>query len=244
MHRARPVESAVRKALGIVAATVVAIVGPSAAQAGTILKRDGFAGIARGQVILMPSPVQEFEITAGGPQPRADWSAAAVEILQKALVAELSARGLTTAVYHDPEDPEERATHQQIIKVHNIVTQTIQQYRFTPNQELPSKRGRLDWGLGAAVTPLRADDDLATHALFVEFVEGHSSGGRVALNVIGAVLGGSVVYGRQTGVASLVDLSTGDVMWFSRRVADAGGDLRTPEGARNAVRDLLEGLTQ
>lgn len=229
-------------AAAIVTASLVLLVGLPA-HAGTILKRDGFAGVSGARVILMPSHVEEFEITAGGPQARADWSATAVQILQEALAAELTARGVTIAVYREPDDLEKRAAHQQIIKVHNLVAQTIQRYRFT-YQELPSKRGRFDWGLGAAVTPLRADDDAAAYALFVDFVEGHSSGGRAALNVIGAVLGGRVVYGRQTGVASLVDLATGDVVWFSLRVVNATGDLRTPGGARDAVKDLLEALTR
>jgi hypothetical protein len=132
--------------------------------------------------------------------------------------------------------------HQQIIKVHTLVAQTIQRYRLTPGQELPSKRGRFDWGLGDAVGPLRGEPDAAEYALFVEFIEGHSSGGRAALNVVGAVLGGRIIYGRQTGVASLVNLATGDVVWFSRRVVDGSGDLRTVEGARAAVKELLEAL--
>ncbi len=128
-------------ATAIMSATVVLTLGLSA-QAGTVLKRDGFAGISGARVLLMPSQVQEFEITAGGPQPRADWSASAVQALQEALAAELRARGLTIAAYREPDDPEERAAHQQIIKVHGLVAQTIQQYRLTPNQKLPSKRGR------------------------------------------------------------------------------------------------------
>ncbi len=44
--------------------------------------------------------------------------------------------------------------------------------------------------------------------------------------------------GMQVGFASLVDLQTGDVVWFNRLVNQAG-DLRTVEPARKAVDELL-----
>ncbi len=44
--------------------------------------------------------------------------------------------------------------------------------------------------------------------------------------------------GQQVGFASLVDLETGDIVWFNRLVSGVG-DLRTAEPARAAVDDLL-----
>jgi hypothetical protein len=44
--------------------------------------------------------------------------------------------------------------------------------------------------------------------------------------------------GMQLGFASLVDLQTGQIVWFNRLVSPAG-DLRTPEAAEKAIQELL-----
>jgi hypothetical protein len=44
--------------------------------------------------------------------------------------------------------------------------------------------------------------------------------------------------GQQVGFGSLVDLRTGDLLWFNRLINPAG-DLRTPEPAMKAVDTLL-----
>jgi hypothetical protein len=51
-----------------------------------------------------------------------------------------------------------------------------------------------------------------------------------------AVQGGS-----QVGFVSLVDLETGNIVWFNR-LARRSGDLRTAESAREVAQTLLEGL--
>jgi hypothetical protein len=45
------------------------------------------------------------------------------------------------------------------------------------------------------------------------------------------------------GFASLVDLETGNVVWFNR-LARAAGDLRTEPAARETIQTLIAGLPQ
>ena len=89
------------------------------------------------------------------------------------------------------------------------------------------------------------------YALFLHAEDQVASGGRIALGVIGLAgcfigfcapnVGGQ----QQLDYASLVDLKTGEVVWFN--VVQAGsqipgikfGDLRTPEGAAQMVERLL-----
>ena len=52
------------------------------------------------------------------------------------------------------------------------------------------------------------------------------------------LFGVNVEGGTQLGFASLVDLRTGDIVWFNRLVSKYG-DLRSPERARAAVQNLL-----
>ena len=63
---------------------------------------------------------------------------------------------------------------------------------------------------------------------------------RVSFNVPGpgcvAVTGG-----QQIAFASLVDLKTGDVIWFNM-LGSTVGDIHTPEGANHMVTKLLESI--
>jgi hypothetical protein len=61
----------------------------------------------------------------------------------------------------------------------------------------------------------------------------------VALMVVSAVLGViGIPGGAQVGFASMVDLKTGDIVWFNR-LARSRGDLRTPEAAAETVDALV-----
>jgi len=78
-----------------------------------------------------------------------------------------------------------------------------------------------------------------------------ASGGRIALGVLG--LAGCIVGfcapniggAQQTDYASLVDLKTGEVVWFNVVIAGSQvpgvkfGELRTPQGAAQMVERLL-----
>ena len=60
----------------------------------------------------------------------------------------------------------------------------------------------------------------------------------MAVIVVGGLLGAYVPGGSQVGFASVVDLSTGDIVWFNRLVRNTG-DLRTPDNAAETVRTLV-----
>ena len=62
------------------------------------------------------------------------------------------------------------------------------------------------------------------------------------MRIVGLVLlGGDIGGGTQVGVASLVDLRTGQVVWHNLLV-DQTGDLRNLQGARETAGDLLKGV--
>ncbi len=105
---------------------------------------------------------------------------------------------------------------------------------------LPTKKDKFDWSLGKGVTVLR-DSFGADYALFVYFRDSFVSSGRVAVIFIGALFGVGIPGGRQVGFASLVDLQSGDVVWFNRLLKGTG-DLRKPDLARSASEDLLSKL--
>jgi hypothetical protein len=56
-----------------------------------------------------------------------------------------------------------------------------------------------------------------------------------------AALGVGVPLGGQYAYASLVDLRTGNVIWFNTVIAAPGQDMRDPEGAQSLVGVLMRG---
>ena len=56
-----------------------------------------------------------------------------------------------------------------------------------------------------------------------------------------AVLGVGIPLGGQQAFASLVDLRTGNVIWFNVVTAAPNEDMREPEGARLLAARLMQG---
>ena len=115
---------------------------------------------------------------------------------------------------------------------------------------LPTKRRQgLDWTLGEdAVAFGRATG--MDYALFLHAQDAHASSGRTVIQVLG--IAGCIIGfcapqggGGQSAYASLVDLRTGDVVWFNLLQTGSQlpgvdfGDIRTQEGAAQMVERLL-----
>ena len=193
------------------------------------------------RILLMEPDIQLYEMTASGIlEPKADWTAAAVTNVGAALTDVFAAKQAAAVPYATPNDADREHTHLQLIKLHERVGNTIITFRYGQLLRLPGKGDVFDWTLGQAAQTL-TEDSGADYALFVRFLDSYASSGRVATMVVFAVLGVGLPGGNQVGFASLVDLKTGDLVWFNRLV-NPKGDLRTPGRAREAVQALLTDL--
>jgi hypothetical protein len=194
-------------------------------------------GVAR--VLLMPPDVELYELTAVGlPEPKADWTQLAKTNMQNALGMVLQERQANILFYGSAKGKLAfDDAHLQTVKLHSAVGKTILVHKYIPGMDLPTKKEIFDWSLGEGATVLRDSFD-ADYALFVYFRESFSSAGRVATNIIMALLGGPIRGGVQLGFASLVDLRTGDIVWFNRLRSETG-DLRKVDSARSTLDKLL-----
>ena len=191
------------------------------------------------RVVVMPPDVQLSELTVGGLlEPKADWTEQGRQHVFAALEGHLQTKKATVVPYQQPANGgEDEAADDQLIKLHDAVGGAILVHKYLPVLALPTKGDRFDWTLGSSVKDLQARTG-ADYALFVFFRDSYASAGRVALIVGAAILGVGVPGGQQVGFGSLVDLRTGDLLWFNRLINPAG-DLRTPEPAMKAVDTLL-----
>ena len=190
-------------------------------------------------VLLIEPDIILFELTAGGlEEPRADWTETAKVNVGKKLEEILQKTGDKLIPHQPPEKaPDRMHAHGQILKLHEVVGQTVLIHKYIPIYSLPTKEGCFDWGLGECVNSLKKDTG-ADYALFVYLRDSYTSPGRAALMVAAALFGVGLQGGVQLGFASLVDLQTGQIVWFNRLISPVG-DLRTPEAAEKAIQELL-----
>ena len=189
------------------------------------------------RIVVMDPDVGLSELTAGGMlEPRADWTNEAKGYVDSDLTSILASRGIDVVAQGSLDDPKTV----QLIKLNDAVGLAIQMHMYISPLKLPNKSNALDWTLGPGVQTLR-DKYGADYALFTNIRDSHSSAGRKVLMLFAAAAGVGISGGQQYGIASLVDLRTGNIVWFNQMTSSTG-DLRTQKPAVDAVHTLLTGL--
>jgi PBP1b-binding outer membrane lipoprotein LpoB len=174
---------------------------------------------------------------AGMTEPREDWSKDAVQNLTEQMSAALQAKGHTADSFDPTTDTTKRLD--QILKLNYAVGQSIQIYSYGL-VTLPSKP-TFDWTVGEGVNELRNKTG-ADYALFVNARGNYASGGRVGTMVVMSIVGVSVPLGSQTVQMSLVDLKTGQIVWYNMALAGPSDDMRNDQGAKALVTTLLKDI--
>lgn len=223
--------------------------GPATAQSKNLAP--GFSVLPKGaKVVIMPTDIKLFSKGGGGVlEPKAEWTESAAKHFKAALLQSKHWRGLTTLELRE-KDADELA---EIIALHAAVALAISTHHFRDNHSglpmepmpLPTKNGKLDWSMGEAVQPVKKITG-ADYALFTWIRDSYTSGGRaaemVALGIVSILLlhpGDPGSGGTQIGYASLVNLNTGQVLWFNH-LARSSGDLREAEKAAETLEALLQ----
>jgi hypothetical protein len=205
------------------------------------------------KLLVLRPDVTVSQLTTGGmSEPRADWTEQARTSIVNAIRAQQANRGGQTVVIERRNElpgvtAEELA---EIERLNFAVDQSIVLHKYSGDY-LPTKRGKgLDWTLGQDAVRLGQKTGY-DYALFLHAEDQVASTGRVVLGVLGAAgcfvgfcapnIGGET----QLDYASLVDLKTGEVVWFNVVQASSQipgikfGELRTPKGAAQMVDRLL-----
>lgn len=204
------------------------------------------------KLLVLRPDVSVSELTAGGmAQPRADWTEQARANITAALRTQQAARGgnMLVAERRAGVPGADAETIAEVERLNYVVDQSIVLHKYN-EVWLPTKRGRgLDYTLGEEAVELGRKTGY-DYMLFLHAEDNRASAGRTALQVIGiagCVIGFCAPSGgaNQLAYASLVDLKSGDVVWFN--VVQTGsqlpgvtfGDIRSPEGAALMVERLL-----
>lgn len=203
-------------------------------------------------LVLRPDVTVGALTTGGMVEPRADWTDQARAGIVAALRAQQAARGGNIKII-EHRNQLAGVSEQELADVERLnsaVDQSIVEHKYLGDYLPTKRRTGLDWTLGDGAVRLGQKTGY-DYALFLHAEDEVASKGRVALGLLGLAgcfigfcapnVGGQ----QQLDYASLVDLKTGEVVWFN--VVSAGsqvpgikfGDLRTPEGAAQMVERLL-----
>lgn len=193
-------------------------------------------------IAVMPLDVQLSILTAGGLlEPQAEWTELGRQYMSEALSGIEKSRTIAFKKYEPPSDGDPRAkVAAEIERLHAAVGQAILFHKY--QVPLPTKKDAFDWTLGPDVATLK-DVTGADYALFIFVRDSYSSAGRVFMQFAAAMLGVGIAGGQQVGFASLVDLNSGNIVWFNYFL-DPAGDLRKPDPAVKTVNLLLKGLPE
>lgn len=233
-----------RIALGVAAAGLV--MSPSAVAGPKDFTAQGYALPADKPVtiVLMRPDMEVGELQAGGMvEPNADWTKAAREHLAKAMEASHKARSIELK----PID-ESQADNAQLVAdyeaLHRAVADAIVTYKYY-GAKLPTKKERFDWTLGPGAQKL-GEASGANYALFFYGRDNFASASRKAVQVagfLGCLVGVCVITsgGQHVYYASLVELSTGNIVWFNV-LRGSKGDVREAEGAQGMVDAIMASM--
>jgi hypothetical protein len=192
------------------------------------------------RVIMMPPDIKYYLLTAGGvPEPHKEWTEAAQANFTRAMTDFAASMG-SDLTFVDPDNVGDVDIEYETL--HSAVGMTILRHHFG-YLKLPSKgNGEIfDWSLGPGVKAL-ADKYDADYGLFVFYRDYQASGGRVAFAILAAAaVGAAVPMGAEQGFASLVDLRSGDIVWFNV-VGSGSGEMRDEKGAVAAVNTLFRDI--
>lgn len=224
------------------------------AWAGSIV-RDDFVFPERGDVkiVVFRPDVHVGSLKIGGlDEPNAEWTEEARANIQASLEAEAAARS-SNMIFIDDLEGENAVLLNNYRGLFEAVSGAMFQH-LTLGDKLPTKltkettsSGRtrevvkLDWTLGEGASQLR-DVTGADYAMFVFTHDAYGDAGRKVAQVLMAGLFGAYVpAGVHIGYAGLVDLRTGNIVWFNTDL-QMGGDPRNPEGAEKRVGQLMRGF--
>lgn len=246
--------------VALVAAVGLALGSPLAARD---VIRDGFTFPPDGTlniVIFRPDVSVGSQQVTGLVVPRADWTDAARAHIRESLTARAATFNAQVKFVDELEGEhaallvEYRALYEKValsIVRHLIAGDSLPtKQKVIPNPRRPSARGKrvdlLDWSLGPGTARLKELTG-ADYAMFVYTYDAYGDTGRKASQVLSALTCQSLIFcdvpeaGTHIGYASLVELSTGNIVWFNSD-PEMGGDVRDAEGADKRVAQLMEGF--
>jgi hypothetical protein len=201
------------------------------------------------KIILFRPDVEVGSLGSSGvPTPNADWTGEARKMIGDALKANQNAKSsqLIDMAELSGDDAAYVAEYQSLFKA---VGQSMILHSYAlklPTKKMPNGKYRFDWTLGPGAQKLGTLGG-GNYGLFVYSYDAYATAGRKAMQIFTLIASSALGFGvfptggQHVAYAALVDLDSGNIVWFNA-YAKNKGDVRTPEGATERANTLLSTL--
>jgi hypothetical protein len=195
-------------------------------------------------IVLMRPDVEVGELAAGGlPQPNADWTKSARENLAGSLQANAANKKVDLRII-DEQSGEGTQLVADYSALHQAVADAIIQHKYY-GAKLPTKKDKFDWTMGPGTRRI-GELSGSAYALFLYTRDNFASASRKSMQVagmLGCLVGFCMIVtgGQHIAYASLVELSSGNVVWFNV-LRGSKGDVREKDGAKGMVDALMASM--
>jgi len=188
------------------------------------------------RVLLLKPDIECLAVTmAGLPEPDAIATAEARRNVEVALSQVLASQDAELVVYDDTSlSPKTVRRHLELYRLYEMVA-----IAMMTRAAIPTAKAKTNWSMGPGVRDIQKDFE-ADYALFILLRDRYETGGRTAFRTTAALFGVVTMPASDQGFAALVDLESGDIVWFNELYMSSGS-LRSASAAQEAVDALLEG---
>ncbi len=194
------------------------------------------------RIALLDPRVRVGEQSTGGMfEPNADWTEQARENIEAELSKSLQNVG-NEVIRLDLNVTPDADSLRRYNHLFGAVAGSVVEFQFFHGNRLPSKKKEetFSWSVGTGLKDIPALEGF-DYILLIRTSDAYGSTGRKMLQVVGLLGGIGVTSGEHTGMAGLIEVETGDLVWLNADL-QMGGDPRTAEGAEKRVKQLLEGF--
>jgi hypothetical protein len=195
-------------------------------------------------VVLLPPDTKICELSAGGvKEQRDDWCTVGRKNLEKAIIENLGARGISVRLFQVPADLANEVD--EIKALYQAVKDSMYTHAYYWNGQnpnfFPDRLKDFDYTVGSLEKLLKKQK--ADGLLLIQAEDEVSSSGRKALRVVQAInpFGTAGRSGMTQAVIALADRK-GDILWNNFFYESGGYDLREPDSTRSFVKELMTGF--
>jgi hypothetical protein len=189
-------------------------------------------------IVILPPRVDVMEMSAGGVQEKVpEWSQQASRNINDAIGEYARSRGTFRLV----DLPKLTGSDLDRVDQHRALYDEVAWAGLVFPHYWPHKRERFDYTIGSGLKFLKQKTG-ADAALIVVGEDVVSTAGRKAVAVFGSILGMHVERGHSALTIGLVNLETGDVLWFDYRTSYADLDMRDANDAKKMVTNVFAAL--
>ncbi|HEX8420269.1 MAG TPA: hypothetical protein VF638_09685 [Sphingomonas sp.] len=194
------------------------------------------------RIVVVQSDIQVGSIGVGGvEEANADWTAMARVKLAAAIERQQRVFGNEVVVLAEQKGEQAKLVADYLALFKTVATEATT-HELTRDGALPAMGDRVNWTLGPDMARIVASGG-GDYALFVRMRDSFGTGERKAFRLLTGQVASMILEG--TGVhqafAALVDLKSGDLVWFNLDLR-AGGDPRNDAGAAKRIGQLFGGF--